>query len=73
MSESDAPLLVLKGLEGNDPVSLNALQLLVQPYVPALVVMLWAVWSMVLVLILLKYLVGLDVFEALRSKLFPER
>ena len=56
--EDDNNFIVLKGLEGNSPASERTFgQELVAPYLDTLIIFWWAVWGLMLVTLVIKYLI----------------
>ena len=49
--------IVLKGLEGNPPAELNAVQLFLEPYVNYIIAFWWILWWSVLIYMVVRYLV----------------
>ena len=51
-------LIVLQVLEGNAPTGLNTMQSFVEPHVPALVSIWWAIWIVVLVCMFYRFVLS---------------
>jgi hypothetical protein len=52
----DLPVIKLPRLEGNDPTQLNGIQEMLWPYVPAIEMAWWILWSAILFYLVVKYL-----------------
>ena len=59
-------LVVLKGLEGNDPVTLSPLQSAILPHVPDIIVFWWTVWAFMFMYMAMRHLV-LPTLRKIRS------
>lgn len=53
---SEGNIVVLKGLEGHNAAVLNGVQSLLFPYVPAMTVFWWCVWTLLFVRFVYRYL-----------------
>ncbi len=53
----NTPLLILKDLQGNDPVSLTPLQQMIAPYTEHILGVLWLMWFSTLAYVSIRYVV----------------
>jgi len=65
--QEDLPLIVLRGLEGNEPTSLTSFQLWLLPYVPTIISVLWVLWWAILIIVLAKYMFDFDIISRVRD------
>ncbi len=65
--ENGAPLIVLKGLEGNPPASLTLLQSKMLPYEQYIEVLWWSLWLATLAFVVVQYLI-LPLIQKMRGQ-----
>ena len=54
---NNKPIIILNGLEGNPPVTLNATQKVLAPYTYEIIALWWIIWGAILCIMVIKKII----------------